>query len=121
MNGSRCFIVNVYSQGEITEKGELWKALKMSKRGFGEGLWCVVGDFNVVRSSSERRGISLVGEVEGRGIKRDFNQFIEEMNLINLPLLERKFTWIRPNGSSLSRLDSFFVSESWLEHWGDLS
>lgn len=28
----------------------------MSKRGFGGQLWCVVGSFNAVKYSSERRG-----------------------------------------------------------------
>lgn len=54
-------------------------------------------------------------------MKRDFNQFIDDMHLIDLPLLGRKFTWVRSNGYALSRLDRFLVSESWLESWGGTS
>lgn len=53
-------------------------------------------------------------------MRADFNLFIEGMNLIDLPLRGRKFTWVRPNGSQ-SRLDRFLVSEGWLEAWGEVS
>lgn len=29
------------------------------KKGFGEGLWCLVGDFNAVLCSNERRGVGI--------------------------------------------------------------
>lgn len=112
----RCFIVNIYSQGGPPEKRQHWEVRKMSKRGFGEGFWCVADDFNVVRSSSERRGSSILSREDGLVLQRDFNQFIEDMHLSDLPSLGRKFTRVRSNGSMLRRLDPFLVSESWLDH-----
>ena len=31
----------------------------------------------------------------------------------------RKYTWIRPNGSVMSKLDRFFISDNWLTLWPD--
>lgn len=28
----------------------------MSKRGFGRGVWCLMGDFNAIKSHCERKG-----------------------------------------------------------------
>jgi len=43
-----------------------------------------------------------------------FNQFIDGNFLIDLPLYGRNFTWYRGDGVSMSRLDRFLLSESWL-------
>jgi hypothetical protein len=37
-------------------KRRLWNSLIMSKGGFGDGNWCVIGDFNAVLEREERRG-----------------------------------------------------------------
>lgn len=116
-----CYVVNVYLQENAAEKKELWENIKMSRGGFREGLWCVVGDFNVEMNLVERRGISRSVGDEGQEVRCSFNQFIEEMELIDLPLLGRKFTWYQPNGSAISRLDRFLVSESRLAQWEGVS
>ncbi|MCI37332.1 endonuclease/exonuclease/phosphatase family protein, partial [Trifolium medium] len=41
-----CFVINVYSKCDINAKRRLWENIAMPKRGFGDGAWCVVGDFN---------------------------------------------------------------------------
>lgn len=114
----RCYVVNVYSQGNLAEKKVLWDNIIMSYRGFGEGLWCIVGDFNVVRSPAERKGTYRAVDDEGRELRRGFNQFIKDLELADLPLLGRKFTWYRSNGSTMSRLDRFLLSNNWLVRWG---
>ncbi|MCH95019.1 transposon TX1 putative protein, partial [Trifolium medium] len=50
---------------------------------------------------------------------REFGGFIEDANLMDLPLLGRRFTWYHANGRSMSRIDRFLVSPEWLEMWGD--
>ncbi|XP_057447160.1 uncharacterized protein LOC130738983 [Lotus japonicus] len=47
----------------------------------------------------------------------DFNSFIEEAELIDLPLLRRKFTWMRPGGQSMSRIDRVLISARWYDCW----
>jgi hypothetical protein len=49
---------------------------------------------------------------------REFGEFMETMDLVDLPLLGRRFTWFHPNGRSMSRIDKFLVSEEWSDVWG---
>jgi hypothetical protein len=51
----------------------------------------------------------------------EFGDFIRDMELIDLPLLGRKFTWFHLNGISMSRIDRFLVSDDWLELWNSSS
>lgn len=86
----------------------------MSKRGFGRGAWCLMGDFNAIKNQCERRGaISQENKSEILG----FSQFIEDMELIDIPTYGRKFSWFKSDGSVMSRLDRFLVSEEWLHSW----
>ena len=49
-----------------------------------------MGDFNEVLNVGERSGNSnFTRSME------DFRQWVEDMNLVDLPLIERKFTWKR--------------------------
>ncbi|XP_019427125.1 PREDICTED: uncharacterized protein LOC109335447 [Lupinus angustifolius] len=80
----------------------------------GDILWCFFGDFNVVRSIYERSCES------GQGCRREdrlFNSWIGEMELIDLPLIGRSFTWFHPGNSSMSRVDRFLLSPDWLNAW----
>jgi exonuclease III len=79
------------------------------------------GDFNAVLDPSERR--SGVGPLVIRVDRemREFIEFISLMNLIDLPLLWRRFTWVQPYSGAASRLDRFLVSNGWLDAWGNVS
>ncbi|KAH1229061.1 hypothetical protein GmHk_10G028908 [Glycine max] len=41
------------------------------------------------------------------------------MALEEVRSIGRMFTWFRPNGSAMSKLDRFFLSENWLVQWPD--
>ncbi|GAU38725.1 hypothetical protein TSUD_396540 [Trifolium subterraneum] len=116
---SRCFVVNVYSKCSFAEKRILWSNLVNHRRNLLGDVWCVVGDFNAVLDPSERRG--GVGQSAMRIDRemREFGEFISLMNLLDLPLLGRRFTWFQPNGGAVSRLDRFLVSKGWLDAWGE--
>lgn len=45
------------------------------------------------------------------------NELIDAARLINLPLFGRKFTWYKPNGKAMNRLDRFLLLENWLVSW----
>ncbi|GKU86994.1 hypothetical protein SLEP1_g1457 [Rubroshorea leprosula] len=90
---------------------ELIKELMME----AEGKWCLMGDFNAIRNQQEWNG--------GRTSRRDmaeFDEFIRECGLVDLPLIGRKFTWYQANGAVMSRLDRFLLSEEWCEKWDDM-
>lgn len=62
----------------------LWDELRGLKREFAVSEWCVARDFNVVISRAERRGIS---STFNQTQSREFEKFIEDMRLIDLPML----------------------------------
>lgn len=67
--------------------------------------WCLCGDFNEIRSISERRGCSR----RDRGMA-DLNEFIERCEVHDLPLLGRKYTWGNSmEGERWSRIDRVLV------------
>ncbi|KAF1893851.1 hypothetical protein Lal_00002390 [Lupinus albus] len=69
-----------------------------------------------VRSDSERRGAN------GGSCKRDIrfsNEWIREMELVDLLLIGRNFTWYRYG--SMSKLDRFLISPGCLLTWLDTS
>lgn len=113
-NKVKCFIVSIYSPYSLFGKRKLWEDLLMSKRGFGKGMWCLAGDFNAILKRGERKGI----DVQDHSVEiEEFRHFVKNMGLVDLPLLGRKFTWIKENGFAMSRLDRFLVSEEWLQEW----
>ncbi|XP_027335416.1 uncharacterized protein LOC113849603 [Abrus precatorius] len=114
--GNLCVVVNVYALCRLSEKRKLWDDLLMTRKGFGKFMWCILGDFNAVRQVKESKGCQTnhgVSEMDG------LNSFIQEMELVDLPLVGKKFTWIKGDASIMSRLDRVLVSSSWLDYWGD--
>src|SRR3954470_11047993 len=79
-----------------------------------QGSWCIGGDFNSISSLDERIGVPSSGN--SRAI-RFFNEFIEEMDLVDLPTIGGKFTWFKSNRKAMSRLDRFLLSETFVEDW----
>lgn len=91
-NNIRCFIVNVCSPCSLMGKRKLWNDLQNDEGGFCKGIWCFVGDFNAVKNSNERKGSFVQGSTSKIA---EFREFVEDMNLIDLPILGRLFTWYK--------------------------
>nr|KYP51632.1 hypothetical protein KK1_026516 [Cajanus cajan] len=60
-----------------------------------------------------REIISLNGGIYDSSHIRNFNNFISNMEIKDLPLIGRGFTWYKPNGTTKSRIDRFMVSRDW--------
>ncbi|GKV46286.1 hypothetical protein SLEP1_g53278 [Rubroshorea leprosula] len=100
----KCNLVNVYAPCDRQRKAMLWE--EMGRLVLEEGgRWLLARDFNAVRNVAERKG--RLGATQDMG---DFNQFVEECGFIDVRLRNRKFTWYRPDGSSMSLLDRFLLS-----------
>jgi hypothetical protein len=52
---------------------------------------------------------------------RLFGRFVEELELLDIPIVGRRFTWFHANGIAMSRIDRLLVSSEWLEMWGNCS
>ena len=48
---------------------------------------------------------------------REFNDFIDKSELVDILMVDRKFTCYKPNGSVKSRIDRVFVFREWLDIW----
>ncbi|KAH1215306.1 hypothetical protein GmHk_13G036474 [Glycine max] len=108
-------IIAIYSPCDIHGKRSLWEAVKHLKEAAAGGLWCILGDLNAIRDLEERFGSSQRSISDSSII--EFNNRIHELELLEVPWLGRKFTWIIPNGASRSRLDRCLVSPEWLNRW----
>lgn len=109
-----CFLVNVYLPCAFDDKKEVWRDLLLCKRSFGGVDWCVAGDFNAVTSVDERKGIG--GTHNSREIS-GFNHFISEMDLVDIPVLGKRYTWFSGDGIAKSRLDRFLLTEDVITKW----
>jgi hypothetical protein len=98
----RCFIVNVYSKCDLSGKRSLWENLLLSKNEYGGGAWCFLGDFNAVLNRTERRGLNQLGFSSTSTELIEFGNFVSDMELFDLPILGRRFTWFHSNGVSMS-------------------
>jgi hypothetical protein len=118
MTKTICIVVNVYSKCDIASKRNLWSNLLICKRGIGEGRWCMVGDFNAVCSMEERVGVNAEdGRMSTTEVIK-FQNFVEELELVDLALLERRFTWYQASGRAMSRIDRILISDEWAQRWG---
>ncbi|KAF1864335.1 hypothetical protein Lal_00021991, partial [Lupinus albus] len=109
-----CYIINVYSPCNYKEKREVWLELGQWKNESSCNMWCIIGDFNSVKSSEERKGRESHGRLKEM---RNFNGFINNLALIDLPLVGRRFTWIKGDGRTMSRLDRFLITSNWAKKW----
>lgn len=108
-------IVTVYSPCNIQNKRTLWDTIKQMKAANQGSFWCILGDFNNIRNPTERVGVCQ--RVIEDNSMREFNEWIEELEVEEAPRVGRKFTWFRPNGAAKSKLDRFLVSPDWLTKW----
>jgi exonuclease III len=113
--GEVMYLVNVYSPCSISGKKKLWNDLVCLKQLSGGGDWCIGGDFNAVLNAPERKGSSADSKQRERFL---FNQFVNEMDVIDLPVLGKKFSWFSADGKSMSRIDRFLLSDGLITRFG---
>jgi len=108
------YIFNVYAPCDIRAKQQLWGSLSVKLQLLHGHKVCVCGDFNAIRCQEERRplrGATLAQDIH------NFSDFIDETGLIDLPLCGHRFTWFKGDGTSMSRIDRFLLSEEWCITW----
>lgn len=107
-----CIFVNVYAPNDVVDRRGVWDEL-LRLKGNSQIPWCMGGDFNEIRAPSERVGCSSME----RGM-RDFVEFCNNMELEDLPMLGRKYTWTNYQDQAiLSRLDRFLMSQQWIQQF----
>nr|KYP35452.1 Transposon TX1 uncharacterized [Cajanus cajan] len=115
-NGAQIVVVNnVYAPCQSMLKRELWAELIGKRSAISVSLWCVAGDFNSIRAVSER--VNLVRESNNQTDIQLFNDFISNMEVEDISIVGKRFTWFKPNGMVKSRLDRILVSREWFLIW----
>jgi len=107
--------MNIYAPCSNKDKVLLWKEVEDNLATANCCIRCMIGDFNSFRKASERKCTNS-GTVNNCEIAR-FIEFIDRCMLKDIPVVGRKFTWYRPNGTTRSRLDRVLVSDEWLSQW----
>lgn len=64
------------------------------KKGVGDVSWCMLGDFDAIHGREKRKGRST-GSNQGDKEMKEFNVFVDSMEIVDIPLVGRKFTWVR--------------------------
>ncbi|XP_019190306.1 PREDICTED: uncharacterized protein LOC109184723 [Ipomoea nil] len=80
--------------------------------------WALMGDFNDIRSSSEKKGT----HPHPQWLIRGFNEAIESSGLRDLDFDGCQFTWEKSRGTPnwiQEKLDRILVNDAWLERFGD--
>ena len=98
----------VYGPIDNNARGLMWDEL-VGIQQYWNVPWCCIGDFNIVRFPSEWLGNSRLTPA-----MELFLEFIEDLNLIDLPLEGGSYTW--SSGSdrpSMSRIDRVLVFHDW--------
>ncbi|KAL5184980.1 Thioredoxin-related transmembrane protein 2 [Glycine soja] len=113
----KVIITNVYAPCDLQGKRNQWEEILHLKSSYQNELWCILGDFNSIRNQNERLSSSQ-NSVNSSSIA-EFNSWISLMAVEEVRSIGRKYTWFRPNGSVMSKLDRFFISDSWLIQWPD--
>lgn len=102
------FLTGAYAPQADREKIQFLQELRQLRL-LNDLPWIVVGDFNMLRALDE-----TTGGQRNAGIMLQFNNFIADECLIDVPLQGRKFTWTsgRPI-PTFSRLDRALISGHW--------
>ena len=78
------------------------------KKADDNGFWCVVRDFNAIRKLEERRGLSQLNRRSKKIIK--FNIFIQETNLLDIPMIGVRYMSYSASELAKSRLYRILVT-----------
>ena len=105
----------VYGPNENNERGHMWDEL-VGIQQYWRIPWCCFEEFNIVCFPSEHRG-----ETRLTLAMEKFSEFIEDLNLIDLPLEDGSYTWSSGTDQpAISRIDRALVSPDWEDHFPDV-
>nr|GEV40261.1 RNA-directed DNA polymerase, eukaryota [Tanacetum cinerariifolium] len=104
-NNAKILFIAVYAPQQCSYNRILWDYIStILSRWNGESI--IMGDFNEVRSSNERRG-SCFNPYNARC----FDRFISNSDLVDINIEGYAFTWSHHSASKMSKLDRFLVSD----------
>ncbi|XP_072064213.1 uncharacterized protein [Arachis hypogaea] len=113
-NNFNCAFCLVYGAHIRNEKLMMWEELCYIV-GLCQVPFCFMGDFNEILKLEERKGAaSLPASAE------DFKEWVQDLQLVDLPLTDRKFTLFREDARLSAGPRPFRSLDSWFTHEGFL-
>lgn len=102
------FVTNVYAPTDPLQKTFFLDDLLELSSNFS-GPWMLIGDFNLIRSPHEKNNPSF------DHLSADlFNEKINELALLEIPLFDRLFTWSNKRDTpALTKIDRAFINQVW--------
>ncbi|CAO1939972.1 unnamed protein product [Urochloa humidicola] len=98
-------VTNVYAPADHRESAQFLFDIE-ELAALVHGNWIVAGDFNLTRGAEDNSN----GAVH-QGLADAFNDTIHKLGLIDMPLLDRLFTWSNHRDNpTLARLDRVFIN-----------
>jgi len=113
-------LTNVYGPTAPGEKLDFLNSLEWFNHQNPAKPWLIGGDFNMIKSPSEKRG----GRATLDPGQQIFTSFINRCGLVDVETVNGWYTWNnrRTGGHSIaSRLDRFLVSENYFINSGDIN
>lgn len=104
--GRNWWFTGVYGP-QIDENNMFLQELRNCKA-LNNGPWLVAGDFNLIYQAADKKNATLDRDMMG-----SFRQFLDEAEIIEIPLLGRKYTWSNERSPTLVRLDRAFCCVQW--------
>jgi exonuclease III len=100
-------LTNVYAPADHRDSTEFLDHL-FSLKPLDNELWCIIGDFNLVRGGQEKNNNNI-----NAALCQAFNDTIHDLPLLELPLLDRLYTWSNKRRPPvLARLDRAFFNNA---------
>lgn len=96
------YVFNIYSPCDLNKKIKLWKVLLDLKEKYEDEEWIIYGDFNSIKNSRERKGRSLVENIDETNA---FVDFIGDCKLVDVPCIGKRLCWYNGDGKLMSTLD----------------
>lgn len=78
------------------------------KRRYPRGEWYIRGDFNAIKNDSKWKGVESYVKIWEM---LEFNQFIDQFDLVDILVMSGKFTWINLSGYAMRKIDIFLLSD----------
>lgn len=108
----RSMLVNIYNPCNVSQRDEVWRETKDLSSSLNLPL-LIAGDFNETLSEADR-GSQFLDNMGALA----FREFLQDMQLLEIPADNGRFTWFR--GNSKSKLDRVFVQPEWITTYPSL-
>lgn len=102
-----------YGYPEWEKRVDSWNLIR-ELAGRSSLPWCIIGDFNDIMTTEEKRG----GKRRPRHLLEGFSEAVRDSGLVDLGYMGEKYTWERSRGTEnwiQERLDRGLATKEWTE------